>query len=325
LWWLVPLFALWANAHGGFVLGLALVGAHLLADLLLWVRRERAFPVRLLAVTLLSAAATLLTPLGLGMIDYVLGFVRHPVTQSLNVEFLPPTVRMLGGRLFFGFAAVLIALLFIGRYRPTPRESIRMLLFGVLALTAQRNMVWFAFVAAPTVAAALYHWAARWGITPGTRAGRPRINRAVALLLGLLALLSLPWVRPYLPFPQGYHEYHSPNTPIQAVAALRQLPEPRRPFHTEAYGSYMIWASPEVPVFIDTRFELYPPEHWDDYLAVLMARYDWQEILDRHGVDTLLLERPSQEVLIEAATASPAWVQDYQDEITVIFLRREQP
>jgi hypothetical protein len=325
LWFLVPLFALWANSHGGFVSGLLLVGTYLLAQLFGWLRRQRPFPGQLVMITLLSAAATLLTPLGLGMVDGALRIARHPVNRNLTVEWMPPSVRTLEGQLFFGFVVVLIALLLVSRYRPSPHESLRLLLFGVLALMARRNTVWFGFVAAPTMAAALYCWASERGAAPGRHVGRPRVNLVLAALVGLLALLSLPWLRPFLPLPEGRRTYVHPETPVHAVAHLRGLPQSRRVFHSEAYGSYMTWASPEVPVFIDTRLELYPVEQWRDYIALFQVRYDWQEILQRYGVDTLLLERGTHQTLIDAATAAPDWQRTYQDEQAVIFEFRGEP
>jgi hypothetical protein len=325
LWWLVPLFALWANAHGGFVLGLALLGTYLLASLLAWLRRQRPFPAEELLITLLSGVATLLTPLGPGMVDYVLSFARHPITRSFNVEFMPPTVRSLEGQLFFAFVAAFMAVLFMSRYRPRPHEWLRLLLFGGLALMARRNTIWFGFVAAPTMAAALHYWATKRGGAPGASLGRPRVNLVMAALVGLLVLLSLPWFRPFLPLPEARRTYMHPETPVRAVAHLRSLPQPRRVFHSEAYGSYMIWASPEAPVFIDTRIELYPVEQWLDYIDIFQARYDWQEILERYEVDSLLLERATQQALIEAATAAPQWQRIYQDEQAMIFARREEP
>ncbi|MFC2036597.1 hypothetical protein ACFLYD_01325, partial [Chloroflexota bacterium] len=89
-----------------------------------------------------------------------------------------------------------------------------------------------------------------------------------------------------------------------------------------AYGSYMIWASPKVPAFIDTRIELYPPLQWADYVALGQARYDWQAILGRYGVDTLLLDREVQGPLIEAATEAPGWERSYEDERSVVFQQR---
>jgi hypothetical protein len=81
----------------------------------------------------------------------------------------------------------------------------------------------------------------------------------------------------------------------------------------------MIWALREMPVFIDTRIELYPPEQWEDYIALSRARYDWEEILERYGVDTLLLDRETQLPLTEAAMADSDWETLYEDERTVVF------
>lgn len=325
LWGLPPLFVFWANAHGGFVFGLALLGTYLLACLLAWLRRQGRFPIHLLLVTGLSTTATLLTPSGLGTVDYILGIFHNPVIRQLTVEWMPPTLQTAGGQLFFGFLVAWIVLLLVSRYRPTPRESVRLLLFGGLALMALRNTSWFGFVAAPTMAASLRCWAAHRGVTQGTAAGRPRINRAFAVGVGLLALFSLPWFRPYVPLAQWRRVYVHPETPVQAVAFLRDLGLPGRVFHSESYGSYMIWASPEVPVFIDTRIELYPPAQWGDYLALSYARYDWEAILEQYEVNTLLLERERQQPLIEAAMQSPAWERCYQDEQAVIFQRRGKP
>ena len=325
LWALPPLFALWANAHGGFVFGLALLGASLLGRLVDWLRHRERFPTRLAMVTGLCAAATCLTPSGLGMASYVLGFVRHPVTRSLNVEFMPATIRTAEGLLLFGFSACVAALVAVGRYRPTAGEAVRLLLFGGLALAARRNVIWFGFVAAPTAAACLGCWAAGRGTPRAQRAGRPRLNQAFAALAALAALLSLPWLRPQLPLPKGLQAYLAPETPVQAVAFLKTLPAPLRLVHSEADGSYLIWAAPEVPVFIDTRIELYPNEQWDDYVALFQARYDWEAILERYGADTLLLERQKASPLIAAAAASPSWRELYGDDQAVIYQRLGAP
>jgi len=261
----------------------------------------------------------MLTPLGLGMVDYLLGFLRHPVTQSLNLEFMPPTIRTLSGQLFFGSVVTWLVLLLVSRHRPPMRETIRLLLFGGLALMAGRNTAWFGFAAAPTMAAALRFWAGQGGAARLARLGRPHVNRAMALLVGLLALISLPWVRPYLSLPPERRTYISPETPVEAVEFLRDLPRPPRVFHEMGYGSYMIWASPEVPVFIDTRIELYPAAQWRDYLALSQARYDWEAILGQYGIDTLLLQRKAQGPLIEAAMAAASWELRYQDERSVMF------
>ena len=324
LWWLPPLFALWANCHGAFVAGLTLVGVYLLGDLLAWLRRRRAFPVNLALASLFSAAAIFLTPLGLGMVEYVLGIFKHSLIQQLIVEWMPPTVRTWGGGPFFAMAVACITVMLVSGYRPAAHESLRLLVFGGLALTASRHTAWFGMAAAPTLAASLSHWTRTREGQRTSRVRRRPINLAVGGVIGLLGVLSLPWLRPYLPLPDTRRAYASPETPLEAVAFLRRLPSTPRVFHSEGYGSYMIWASPEAPVFVDTRIELYPEEQWRDYLAISYARHDWETILEKYGVDTLLLERDSQAWLIEAASAAPVWQRVYEDDKCVILQRRDR-
>jgi hypothetical protein len=323
LWVLPPLFVLWANTHGGFVFGLALLGSYLLARAYGWVRQRQVFPVQLAVVTVMCVLAVLVTPSGLGMVNYLLGFVRHPATMNLNLEFMPPTIRSLDGQLFFGFVVLFIALLLASRHRLTARDAIRLLVFGVLALMARRNMIWFCMVAAIPLAASLHVWVGRATARQGAVPGRPRMNVAFVVLIGLLVVLSLPWLRPYLPIRNLARDYVSSQTPVKAVASLCEDAEGRRTFHEQGYGSYLIWACPELPVFIDTRIELYPSEQWEDYLNLSAGRYDWEAILDRYRIDTLLLDRQAQKPLIDAATASPDWQVIYQDEQSVILERAE--
>ena len=323
MWLLPPVFGLWANVHGGFVVGLALLALYVLTSSWEWFRRRTVPPTALVAVAVLSLAATTLTPAGPHTLGYAIGILRHPTVRELTVEWLPPTLRTFAGQLFFGFVIVWLVSLAAGRYRPSPHEYARFLLFGVMALTAVRNTSWFGFVAAPSLAAALSRWTSdRAAASRTTGPDRLAINRVVALVVAMTAVMSLPWVRPLLPVAQ-WRSYVSPDTPVKSTSYLRTLPMPRRIFHSEAYGSYMIWASPEIPVFIDTRIDLYTPSQWSDYLAVTNARYDWKEILERHRIDTLFLDREAQVLLIAAASRDSVWERRYEDERSVILLRRD--
>jgi hypothetical protein len=341
LWGLPPLFVLWSNAHGGFIFGLALVGCYALA--MIWEAVEWTPPARpTLAATLRSLpwrngllpapaclVAPALNPAGpMGMVDYVLGFVRNRGTMTLNMEFRALTVEnVTGGAFFLGVAA--LATLFIRRrHRPDAFETPALLLFGALALWAHRNPPWFAFVAAAAAARAV-------GVT---RTAPPiqahGVTVANALLLGLFGaalILSLPWLRPYLPRNLTCGEIVHVYTPVEATDYLcEEMTGSDRLFNDMSYGSYIAWACPQVPVFVDTRFELYSYEEWLEYLALMNARYDWQAILDGYGITHLLLHPEDQEHLLAAARDSACWrerfteravVGEEEDEIAVVLER----
>jgi hypothetical protein len=107
-----------------------------------------------------------------------------------------------------------------------------------------------------------------------------------------------------------------------AVEKLRALPpeeRPKRLFHTTGFGSYLIWAAPEQPVFIDPRFEFYPVEQIDD-CRFAGAGYNVEEVMDRYRIDGLLLDRKSQKKLEERARASGRWREVYRDATAVLMV-----
>jgi len=113
----------------------------------------------------------------------------------------------------------------------------------------------------------------------------------------------------------------SEDTPVAAVEALRaQNARPQRLFHTEAYGSYLIWAAPEQPVFIDTRIELYPYEQWNDYI-MLSQGLQVEQLLQKYGFDGFLLNKERQNGLIEHLKAMPGWITQFEDEQTIYLSR----
>lgn len=324
--WLLPFgFALWANLHGGFVFGLVTLGIHVATHLWRWARRQAAFPTGWVVIGLLSLAAVLVTPLGLGMGEYVLGFAQHPVTRNLNLEFAPLNARQAVGIAFLAHLTLLMGLWLWQGHRPTLRETLLVVSYGGLTLVAVRGVVWYGLATTPVLARAI-------AAVPMFRREREQrgvvwLNRTLIALLGLAVVATCPWLRGYLPYPSitPAHPYLGADTPVAAVAELRDLAQRGevRPFHSEAYGSYLIYAAPEVPVFVDTRIELYPPEQWADYLAANSARYDWHQRLRAYGVNLLLLDKERQADLVEAAEADPLWELVYEDDQAVILTLRD--
>ena len=115
LCWLPPIFALWANLHGTFSLGLLFVGLCLAGEIagrLAAGARPGALlgggPGRLLAALLGSAAATLANPLGPGVYAYFLTVSGNPIVRKVTTEWQPPSVHEASG-FFFGLSIALLA------------------------------------------------------------------------------------------------------------------------------------------------------------------------------------------------------------------------
>jgi len=324
LWACVPLFALWVNAHGAFVFGLLALGSYVIGELALWLWSGRPAAgqpraLELAGAGLASLAVLVLNPEGpLGMLEYVLGFVRGSPTTRIIEEFQPLELRTPQGVVFFGAWLLLGALLARDRARPALDQILALGVFGALALLFYRCSPWFGFVYAPVLARQL---APRFDAGP-VRTGRARAIPAAYLALALLAVVStLPWLRgslgPDRPLLRA-------DTPVAAMQALCTSAADSARVYTELhFASYQTWACRRLPVFQDTRAELYPLAQWRDFLRLRAARFDWQEIADRYALTHLLLSRVSQTDLIEAARASDRWVERYQDPVAVLLERAQ--
>lgn len=318
-WWLLPVVVLWANLHGAVIFGLAAVFLYALPPLLRGLREpsRRLGALRWLLFAAAAGLATGITPYGpLGMARYYMGFLRSPVTLQANVEFMPLTLRDWDGSLFFGAVLVYFSLLLKNGRRPAAEHALGLLVFGLGTLWSHRTISWFGFVYAAALAEQLANLPFfRRALSPG----KPALNAALLVALLIFAASRLPWLRGLWP-PLTPKYLLVPNTPVDAVAYLCQTAQNgARVYQEQAFGSYQIWACPRLPVFIDTRIELYPLDQWRDYFAIAEGRFDWEAIARRYRLTHLLLDRNEQRHAVRAAEASPCWEKVYEDKIAVIF------
>ena len=94
-------------------------------------------------------------------------------------------------------------------------------------------------------------------------------------------------------------------------------------FADYTFGSYLTLALPSRLLWIDNRFNAYPPEHWEKYQEIASAKPDWEELLNEDEVNLLMLSPTSQPSLVQAVEESGRWCQQYRDKTAVIFARCE--
>lgn len=331
LWWAAPLFAVWVNAHGAFIFGVAGLGCYVVGRLWDAISTRvttgawRTPPRDLLILAgqgLAALAALTLNPQGLtGIAAYVLGFFQSQTTVDLNVEFGPLTLRELDGQLFALATLVLIVARLRGGVRLETGQTLGLLAFAAMTLLSRRGAAWVGLWLIPLLAATLQGWL-RSARPAGL--GTPWLNRAILGLFVLLALIVIPFWRPAIPALLARNPLLSDDTPVAATAHLcASAPAGSRGFAPLAFAAYQVYACPALPVFIDTRVELYPTAQWRDYLALHNARYDWQAVADRYAMDYLFLHPAKEPALTAAVAASPAWRETYRDEQAVIYRRTD--
>lgn len=389
-WVAVPmLFAVWANLHGSFLVGLLLLAglaAGRAIDLGVRCGEFRAVQrdshVRRYVLLLeLAAAAVLLNPYGVRLYAEVLNVSNNANVAEL-VEWAPLQLRMSQGK-----ATAVIALLLIVLYRLSPRRvtSAEVLLlfgFGAASLWSSRMLVWWVPLA---ITYGVMHASAVWhaSFSPIERfVESPRSGRWTVITAGIcwISFALTPFggeLTHGFPFQEGRgsrilattvppeslpeaasadekssaektgkgHEA-KPNKPSKAkglkleklvsaqtplgvvehlkkLAASKELPSGQT-FNTFEWGDYLLWDGPkELQLFVASHIQYVPREIWNDYLAISGGASGWEEMLDRYGVNVIVLDEMTHDGLIRRLREGENWSLSYKDNVGVVFVRKK--
>lgn len=320
LWSLPFLTIVWANLHGSFFAGWLLLGCAATGRALADRSLRSALPY--LASLLACCLASLVTPFGAGSIVYLASMNSNPIVRDLVTEWAPTSVSFREGCLFFASVAAMLVLALKARVRLTLTEMLLLAVFGWLAISSVRAIVWWGLVAAPIAARLLGSFADRATTRPAEKAA---LN--VLILVAILGILvaSLPWLKSDMPIlPEDKRSLVSTaETPVGAAEYLRtNPPPPGRVFTHLAWGGYFDWAVwPSMQPFLDGRIEIHPPRVWVDYLTITFPGAEWRSLLDQYEISTLVLDRNAEANLVTVVAADRGWRQSYEDDLAVVFVR----
>lgn len=284
-----PLLILWANVHGSFALGAALV-LLVAAHGLLGGGAPRS------AYALAGAGALLsfvLTPAGAGTLGAPGIHLADPPREIQEWALPDPTTA--AGAIWAAVLALVIQSASLS-HRARTRDVLVLVPVALLSLLAIRHAPLFAIAATPYLAEhlppALREIGARLGLAGGAAARRaPPVRRAVDLGLAAAGIAIL--VAAVASAPREVDESAFP------VAALRELPAGPGLFAHYDWGGWLIWRAPATPVFVDGRLGPYRGAVLEDYARVADARPGWRDVVERRGVRALLM-RPSDPVAVRA-------------------------
>ncbi|REJ70596.1 MAG: hypothetical protein DWQ31_00685 [Planctomycetota bacterium] len=335
LLWLPPIFALWANLHGSFATGLAVVGCWLFGNSIsaLWLFGfGKTLQSRLLRrgglLLLLSAAATLLNPQGFALWSEVLGFAGHANLAAIR-EWQPLVLTSLSGTLFFSSILVTTVLLRFSPRRLTGGEVGLLLLLAVSTLLAMRMLVWWAlvwpFVMAPHAVAVTGHWrrASHATANQDRRSEPTAMNTLIAVAIVFVALVISPVGDAVI---AGHSRPEatvvSDETPLYLADAIEQLSLAGPVFAPQKWADYLLWHSGgRVAPLAVSHVHQISPQTWHDYRVLAGGGEAWSEILDRHQLTTLVLDHAENRRLIHRLRSEGRLRVLYQDQQGLIVWR----
>jgi len=330
------LFLLWANLHGTFVVGLAVLGLHATGRA---IERGPFDPEvrRLVVVGVLCGLATLVNPHGVLLYKYVLAFSGHPNLQTMK-EWWPMTLADSGPYLM---SLVLLAFVrLLGGRKVGAAGWLVALPFAAWPWMQGRAILWWWTLAVWLLARLGPGLGDRFATMPSLPEGEPSRCKAwaAAAALGVCALFFPPVRSAVFGTPATVGDVVSPGTPWRLALELtarpadegRWLPELRSLqrahypdgrfqgviFASETQGDFLIWALPaDAPVLMFTHAHVFTKKHWDECLDAKYADGEWSAFLTRHRCNLIVVEVKSHEKLAAAVRADAAW----------LIVRDEQP
>ena len=346
LYWLPPMFLVWANVDPNFVFGIV--------TLLLFVApyelmpsaaykgasgppQRAAIPLGFLRrVGAVAIIASFVTPYGWG--PYVEFFGR--LTSAAN-DYLPTAMSM-RFRTASDYVLLLLvagAFLALGMRRSRdPFQILLLLLCAFASFRAQRD-AWLAVLAAVAVIGDVpteFSWASSPSEPINNLGLSSRAEPAVAggaegpaflpsqlffaagialALLAITAAIHFPRNRGLLMHRIGKHY------PVAAAGFIRANHLPQPLFNPMPWGGFVEWYLPEYPAAIDGRIGLYTDDYLISYFKVMNADQHFSVFAPLNNAGTLLLEKDS--LLGKALPTVPGFKTAYSDDVAIVLVREQ--
>jgi hypothetical protein len=343
LLWLPPLMLLWVNLHGGFIIGLVLLG--LFGCARVWnaftapSEGDRQKILQLAAVFCACLAVTLLTPYGYQLHIHIYQYLSNGFLMNSINEFMSPNFHAAGYGYFEWFILLAILGVALGQARLAIADLL-LLLFSVhVGLYSARNIPLSAILMSVAMAPL---WA---GIVSrsGDRSGCPRwlgslletVNDISENMAGmerqfrghLLAMLALAAVMAIvlnggrvLSVKVISAHFDEKVFPVKAAEFIAEKGIHDHLFNPDDWSGYLIYRLyPGTKVFFDDRHDFYGEAFIKEYLESRNATWQWREPLEKYQVKWVLIATDSP--LAGVLKESKDWRAAYDDGQAVVFAR----
>jgi hypothetical protein len=286
LLWLIPLYVIWTNVHGGLLGGLATLAIVFAGWVVFW---QLGMPspvaswrkVSLLALVFLGCGLSMLVnPYGTDLVKTWRIIMDEPLLKKIIIEHRPLDISQSYAWPILGLAAVYLFVLLGVRWREMQVTWLLPLVW--LAQTIDRCRHASLFVVVTLVAIAAMWPATRWAAWLANNRrdfyepDAPPAQRPwwanywlpvllVATSLGLiLASVSLPVIG------AGWAQHDPKHWPVEVLDAMKanepKPGEPNKLFTDYTGGGFAIFHTPGYKVFVDDRCELFGGKWLDEFM-----------------------------------------------------------
>lgn len=328
-WPVIPIFALWANTHGGVAAGLGALGLYAgirgLEDLLSG--RGLGRGIRLGGWTLAAGAATLANPYGFGNWLAVAKAIHNPVTRAVISEWQPLFFKMAqlwhqSPSSMLAFAPIIalpVALAICFIYRPRGGDLALVAIAALMSFGAYLSVRNMALAVIASVVPLCRHASLAFRDTRfGPAEPLERRSRGNEILVGVIAVILA--VQTGLFSNTLKASFALPNGAVDFMQAHDLSGNVLCDF---GWGDYLIWRmAPKTKVFIDARYDfVYPMKIIYDYFDFYLDHSRARKVLNSYPNDFILI--PPKAPVRALMERSPGWKLIYSDPNAMLFARAD--
>lgn len=343
--WLPLIMVLWVNVHGGFLLGIILLGIYASSDLFEgWIaatadERGRAFgrARALSGVAILALGASLLNPYSYTLYSHIYQYLTDPFLIDHIDEFLSPNFHGLAQKSFAVLILLTILTLALTRSRLRVRDLVIVPFAVCSGLYATRNIpvssILLVLIIVPLLSTGLKDWVRDETLPGGMRNFIWRLKqfgtRMAAMdaglrghLLAVVTLILGVWVcaqSGMLGTTRVLNaRFDRTRFPVQATDYLESTNIAGAVFCPDRWGGYLIYRLfPMSRVVVDDRHDLYGSEFVKRYLKIVRGEVGWDKNLaEMHPYWVMV---PEDSAIASLLTDRQGWRRVYGDDTAVIF------
>jgi hypothetical protein len=331
LWFVPPIFALWANLHGGFLAGIGILLIWSAANFIPDVVRNgsvKTVPYQSnlirFSVLLVAILASLLNPYGTELLAFLLRTATVPRREI--GEWQPLKIMSPEGFIYLPLLVVSSIGLLYSRKKRKPALVVLFLAVCFLPHVASRHLPLFALGALVLTAEHIADVWKRYLPSPSggstTTAVLPS-QRYVIIFTFLLSILLVGFS------PQNFRCIRlSPGTsvfPARAIQLLKNSGASGNLAIDFGWGEYALWyLAPQIKISVDGRREtVYSDKVYNQTMAFTSALGEWDSILAKGQTDMALLSKGFP--VFNLMKLKPDWVVLYEDPAAGVFARKGAP
>jgi len=315
VWLIPPVFAVWINLHGSWVLGFVIMGIYLASGLAKdnqgrivaepWKRGQF---LKLLVAIFASAVALLVNPYGYRLALYPFDLLFRQQTNLANViEWQSVDFNTFYGKLAL---CMLLSVLGIGMLTDE-RWAVRDVLMVGFALWTALSHVRFLQFAGLMVIPIL---APKLRICAPYDPGKDNPWRNILTAAALIVLMV--WGFPTEARLQAIVDSYFPR---DALRYMQQHNISGRLFHRYDFGGYIEWNAPAIKTFSDGRTDIFVYNGvFDDYLKARDVKQPF-EVFDKYNIEYVLY--PPKAALSSLLDNSSGWRIVYEDPVAKLYQR----